>query len=72
MTEAMEKAVLRRDNANLHRQLDHALEALHLRDEVTLMEGNPIAAQQDRCWESGFKVDIPEFDGSLKGDELTD
>lgn len=69
MTENME---LRRENANLQRQLDEALETLRLRDEVVPREGNPFAVHQDRRWESGFKVDIPEFNGSLKGDELTD
>ncbi|ESQ56324.1 hypothetical protein EUTSA_v10027485mg, partial [Eutrema salsugineum] len=30
---------------------------------------NPVA---DRRWESGLKVDIPEFQGSVRGEDLLD
>ncbi|ESQ43623.1 hypothetical protein EUTSA_v10016056mg [Eutrema salsugineum] len=34
--------------------------------------GNRVVEQDDRRWETGFKLDIPEFHGGVRGEELFD
>ena len=78
----MDDADLRRVNADLRRQVElltQRLDALNQEqdDDTVTAENpwfhrNPSPERRDRHWERGFGVDIPDFDGGLKGDEFVD
>lgn len=74
---------LRRENDELRRQVEfltHRMDAsVHTHDDVTITDENPFAGLRNRSperpnprWEQGFKVEIPQFDGSLKPEEFID
>ncbi|CAL1406160.1 unnamed protein product [Linum trigynum] len=79
-----EHAEVRRDNDDLRRQvevltqrMDEVLQRQY--DDVSIVDENPFAALPNRspnrpnnCWEQGFRVEIPPFDGTLKPEEFVD
>ncbi|CAL1406048.1 unnamed protein product [Linum trigynum] len=81
-----ENAEVQRDNDELRRQvemlaqrLDEVVQVQRQYDDVTIIDENPFANLRNHSpehhnsrWEQGFRVDIPQFDGTLESEEVID
>ncbi|CAL1382844.1 unnamed protein product [Linum trigynum] len=81
-----ENADIRRDNDELRRQveiltqrIDEVVQMQRQYDDVTIIDENPFARlrnpspeRPNHRWEQGFRVEIPQFDGSMKPEEVID